>query len=88
MMDWYDGGLNWGGWLAMTAMMLLFWGGVFVALVVLFRGGGPWRRPADRDPQQVLDERFARGEIDETEYHARRDVLRETQAVHRARSGR
>lgn len=83
MMNWYDGGLSWGGWLAMTAMMLIFWGGVIVALVALFRGagdGGPWRRPADRDPQQILDERFARGEIDENEYHARQDVLRETDA--------
>ena len=35
--------------------------------------GAPQARPSAR---QILDERYARGEIDEDEYHHRRDVLR------------
>ncbi|MBL7487990.1 SHOCT domain-containing protein [Frankia sp. AgB1.9] len=37
-------------------------------------GGGP----AGPSPEQVLADRFARGEIDEREYHARLATLRET----------
>ena len=29
------------------------------------------------DPKRILDERFARGEIDEEEYRKRRDVLQQ-----------
>ena len=38
------------------------------------------RRPADKPvaPEQVLAERFARGEIEEDEYRRRRDALRST----------
>ncbi|MEZ5219749.1 MAG: SHOCT domain-containing protein [Ilumatobacteraceae bacterium] len=36
---------------------------------------GPDTTPP-RDPEQILRERFAQGEIDETEYEHRRQVLR------------
>ena len=38
------------------------------------------RRPADEPiaPEQILAERFARGEIEEDEYRRRRDALRST----------
>ena len=32
--------------------------------------------PRQRSPMEILDERFARGEIDEDEYHTRQAVLR------------
>jgi putative membrane protein len=32
-------------------------------------------QPAGSSPRQILDERFARGEIDEDEYRRRRDLL-------------
>lgn len=32
--------------------------------------------PSGRDPEQLLAERFARGEIDEDEFHQRMTVLR------------
>lgn len=78
MMGWYHDGTGWGGWILMTLAMVAFWALVVVAVVALFRGtqrsGGP--TVDRRDPMQVLDERFARGEIDEDEYHARSSVLR------------
>ena len=82
MMDWYDGGLSWGGWLAMTMMMVVFWGAVAFVLVALFRGFGTRgsqesSRP-ERSSLEILDDRFARGEIDEQEYRARQEVLRRT----------
>ncbi|MGN6244842.1 MAG: SHOCT domain-containing protein [Motilibacteraceae bacterium] len=32
--------------------------------------------PPERDAERLLDERFARGEIDAEEYRTRRDLLR------------
>ncbi|MDI6910511.1 SHOCT domain-containing protein [Nocardioides sp.] len=78
MMGWYHDGTGWGGWVLMTIFMVGFWGLVVFAVIALFRGtrsGGEWA-PEHRDPIQILDERFARGEIDEDEYHARSAVLR------------
>ena len=86
MMGWYgDGAWGWAGWLVMTLMMVAFWGLVVWGLVAIFRGTS---RSDDRntgggrtrDPWEILDERFARGEIDVEEYRARQDVLRT--AVH------
>lgn len=78
MMGWYHDGAGWGGWLVMTIAMIAFWAMVIVAVVVLFRGnksGGEGSSPG-HDPMDILDQRFARGEIDEDEYHARSAVLR------------
>jgi len=56
----------------------LFWFLLF-ALVVIFVVRPRRARWLDdrRSGESVLSERFARGEIDETEYRRRRDVLRE-----------
>lgn len=78
MMGWYHDGAGWGGWLVMTIAMIAFWAMVIVAVVVLFRGSkvnGQDSSPR-QDPMAILDQRFARGEIDEDEYHARSAVLR------------
>ena len=77
MMGWYHDGMGWGGWLVMLLGMVAFWGLVVWAVVALFRDTQP-SAASDRapDPLDILDERFARGEIDETEYRARADVLR------------
>ena len=76
MMGMYHDELGWGGWLVMLLGMVAFWGLVIWAVVVLFRDTRAGdTRPAHHDPLDTLDERFARGEIDETEYRARADVL-------------
>lgn len=80
-MMWWDHGWGWGDWLAMSLMMLAFWGLVIGLIVWLIRttsssssrqGGAP---PPLRT-EDVLAERFARGEIDEVEYQERLRVLR------------
>ncbi len=78
MMGWYHDGAGWGGWILMTLAMVAFWALVVFAVLALFRGtrDSAERTPEHRDPIQILDERFARGEIGEDEYHARSSVLR------------
>ena len=77
------GGDSWGmtGWIAMAVLMVLFWGGVVAVLVVLLRRphpgqGTPDMRPSHYEAERILHERFARGEIDESEYLARHAALR------------
>jgi putative membrane protein len=81
-MMWWDDGMGGGGWVVMTLIMVAFWALVILAVVALFRGigrdGQSPAPPAARDPQQILDERFARGEISADEYHARQQVLRDS----------
>ncbi len=68
---------SWWGWLAMGVGMLVFWGLVIWAIAAIFRGSDwTWRRP---DPERILAERFAAGEIDEDEYQRRLDTLRSSQ---------
>jgi putative membrane protein len=62
-------------------MMLIFWGGL-VALAVFLVRGGLATRPSHGeqtrngpDAQEILAERFARGEISEDEFEQRRRVL-------------
>jgi putative membrane protein len=75
----YDG---WGpgAWFAMAFVMLVFWAVVVSVIVIAIRssrshppGDG---HPAGSEPERILAERFARGEIDADEYAHRRDVLR------------
>lgn len=73
MMGWYHGGMGWGGWLLMTLAMVVFWAIVVFAVVTLFRGTDARTDP--RTPEQILDDRLARGEIDEVEYQTRRNTL-------------
>lgn len=74
---WHD--RDWGAWdwTAMTLMMLLFWGGLIALVVFLARAGGRTSRDsqAPTTPEEVLAQRFARGEIDEDEFTRRRQVL-------------
>lgn len=78
-MMWWNDGMGWGGWVVMSLVMVIFWALVIFAIVAIFRGvrdDRAARVSGGRDPLQILDERFARGEIDEEEYHARQNTLR------------
>ncbi len=76
----WNNGMGWGGWLLMSVTTVAFWALVVFGIVALFRGtrdSGPQSPRRDEDSaQHILDERFARGEIDAEEYHRRRQVLR------------
>lgn len=80
-MGWYNDSIGWGGWIAMALVMVVFWGLVIFAVVAIFRstsrGTGPADPAAPHDPMKTLGDRFARGEIDADEYHARLAVLRD-----------
>lgn len=78
-MMWY-GGPGWGwGWLVMSLVMLAFWVLLVLGGIALWRGVRDSDRRTGggrRSAEQLLDERFARGEIDVDEYTRRREVLR------------
>lgn len=82
MMWWNDGtgyAMGWGGWLLMTLVMLAFWGLVVAGIWALFRTAAADRTagPASGTrAREILDERFANGDIDADEYRTRRDELR------------
>jgi putative membrane protein len=86
MYDWGGqgwSGQSWGivGWIVMGLVMVLFWGTIITVAVMLLRRSA-WHRElpsggqAQPGAERILDERFARGEIDEPEYTARRTALR------------
>jgi putative membrane protein len=80
MMGWY-GGAGWGGWLMMGLFVLGFWALLLFGGLALWhasRGGRSDTRHeggSGGEARRLLDERFARGEIDAEEYTARRDIL-------------
>lgn len=80
MMWWYDNGPGWGGWVVMTVMMLAFWGALVFGGVALWRALSREQRgrPTDTrsEAERLLDERFARGDIEEADYLHRRELLR------------
>lgn len=75
---------HWDGPGPWVLLFPLFWGLAIFAFVWLFRGWGPgrgprrrgWPRESDRESAaEILDRRFAQGEIDVEEYRDRRSEL-------------
>jgi len=83
MMFWYGNGMNGWGYVLMTVGMVLFWGLVIFGIVTLVRyvtRSSPQPRETAAPlpaPERLLAERFARGEITETDYRDRLAVLRD-----------
>ncbi|MFE7811266.1 SHOCT domain-containing protein [Streptomyces sp. NPDC057433] len=79
MMFWFDHDVSGWGWFAMSAGMVAFWALIVTAAVLLFRTPSratePTRGPSGPSPEQLLAERFARGEIGEEDYRWRLDAL-------------
>jgi putative membrane protein len=72
-----------GGYLAMNFAMLVLAAGAVAMLVILC--AGVWRsHPVvirrSTSVEELLADRYARGEIDEAEYHRRLDVLDRSRA--------
>jgi putative membrane protein len=82
MMWWNHAAWGAGDWLATSLIMVAFWGVLIASVVWLVRGFGDQPnlaeaayRPAT-PAEEVLAERFPRGEIDEDDFTRRRDLLR------------
>ena len=73
-MLWHDG---WGAgsWVVMSVMMLVFWSFVIGGVVFVVRGQRSRSAESTDRARQILDERFARGELTDVEYRQRRDLL-------------
>lgn len=76
MMGWYGMGTGWGSWLGMGLFWLVLLGVILYAVVRLLPSG----RSSDggrgaESPAEILDRRFARGEIDVETYQAQRAIL-------------
>ncbi|MFJ8113874.1 SHOCT domain-containing protein [Streptomyces sp. NPDC096132] len=84
VMLWYGHDPSGWTWFVMSLGMIFFWALLIVLGVLLFRalsrsaGFGSTKSPAPHGPaaEQLLAERFARGEIDEDEYRRCLTVLR------------
>lgn len=80
MMFWYGDHTSGWGIMLMSLGMIVFWGLLIFGFVMLPRstsGQAPSDAPVRPTPEQILAERFAHSDIDETEYARRLDTLRE-----------
>jgi putative membrane protein len=77
-----DGNMGVWGYILMGVSFLLFWGAVITGIILFSRAMGAGGRryeggaPGAGVAENLLAERFARGEIDENEYTSRLAVLR------------
>ena len=77
------GGTHWGAWILVIIAMLVFWGALAWIIVTLLRQRGSHSDPRPVPPSgtspdalRILDERMARGEIEEEEYKRRRNLIK------------
>lgn len=83
MMYGFNDGMSGWGYVLMALSMIGFWALVVIAAVALLRhrpASGGHSPPAS--PDQLLAERFARGEIDDDEYYRRLAVLEQGRLPH------
>ncbi len=87
-MMWFTDGFQWGWMLFGGLMMILFWGGIIALAIVILRaflGGssravssGPSSASGSGSALEILNERYAKGEIDREEFESiRLDLARE-----------
>jgi len=77
MMYWYGNGMSGWGYAVMTIGVVLFWAVAILGGIALVRHLTRAAGAASvSTPEQVLAERFARGEIDDEEFDRRRKALR------------
>jgi putative membrane protein len=83
MMGYSGGNWGWGSWILMTVAMVVFWAALITGAVLAVRYAVSARR-ADTNPaalstraEELVAQRYARGEIDEDEYQGRVALLRQ-----------
>jgi len=77
---WWSDHMHGWSWFWMIPMTFAFWAVLAWAVVALVRGGraSPAAPPAaGRNPEDILAERLARGEIDPNDYSERLEALRQ-----------
>lgn len=72
MMWWWHGASGWDWWW-MSLMMVVFWG--FIAFVAYAVVRGARHEHQHQTPEEILAQRFARGEITRDEYEDSRKLL-------------
>jgi len=87
MMMMNEGHWGWGNWILTTGLTVIFWALVITAVVLLARyllslsqRPTTTRSAGASGAEQVLAERYARGEIDDDEYKRRLALLRKNLA--------
>jgi putative membrane protein len=79
MMDWgYGDGWTWWWMLPMMTFMLVLTGAVIWGVVAVVRSLTTSGAPTRPTAEDILNERFARGEIDASDYRERIDTLHST----------
>lgn len=79
MMYWDHDGIGGWGYVVMILNMVLFWGLLIGAAILVYRavqGGGGRADGGTDSARRVLGERYARGEIDDEEYRRRLETLK------------
>lgn len=87
MMGWYGSGMGMAGWFFMGVFWLVLLGVIIWAVVRLLPSrhqsmGAPG---AAETPEEILDRRFARGEIDLETYQAHRATLAQSRSERQGR---
>jgi putative membrane protein len=78
--------MGFGGWLFMGLFWLVLLGVIIYAVVRLLpTHDGPARSSATESPEEILDRRFARGEIDVETYQMQREALAWTRGERQGR---
>jgi Predicted membrane protein len=79
-MMWWDHGMGGWGFALMGLSTVVFWGLLIAVIVLVARYLSRTSQPGPPSPhptaEDVLAQRFARGEIDAEEYRSRLDTLR------------
>lgn len=77
MMYWYGNGVTGWGYVLMSGVMVVVWVIVITGIALLVRHlMGRRQTTPPLSPQEILAQRYARGELDEVEYRHRLDTLR------------
>ncbi|MDZ4269676.1 MAG: SHOCT domain-containing protein [Mycobacterium sp.] len=76
---WHGGGSGW--WILMAVLTVVFWAVVITVVVLAIRyvasDRGRSAAPTSAQAEDLLAERYARGEVDDDEYRQRLALLRE-----------
>jgi putative membrane protein len=81
----YGWGMGMAGWIFMGLFWVLIIGLVVWAVVALLPGARTGGRARPETPQEILDRRFALGELDAEQYRRAREELSAAQAAGRGR---